>query len=622
MPNNPSIPEVSVIMPVYNQASFIRSSIRSLLNQTFHNWELLIINDGSTDGLKSCIQDFIDSDPRIHYLENPRNEGLGHSINRGLDTAKGEFIAYLPADDLLNPDHLESLLDTIKSADTHLAYTGIIYKKDDISGEGDYMTVMDEVDDRWFQLVQVMHRRTTDRWMERSEGVTDDLGVMFWDRFSRQHPGIATTRKVTAEWVSHLYQRHRIMNDRASGGIYMYKTYYGVSCPVRYKSHQGSLLDEVTHYAPFRAPQKHDGLKILIVGELSYNPERLYSLEKRGHKLYGLWINNPLCWNPTGNLAFGNITNIPFENWEEEVRRIKPDIIYAQLNYTAVDLAHHVMKKNTGIPLVWHFKEGPFYARNLGTWEKLMTLYREADGAIYINDVAREWYHQFMPAPNPHELVMDGDLPPAEWFKECRSPRLSEQDGEMHTLVAGRLLGITAHDIEQMARHHIHFHIYGDVFQHQARNTIDEAIALAPDYVHLHPSCPAEEWTREFSQYDAAWLHWHRSRNGGDLSRAAWQDFNSPARLSTYAIAGLPMIMADNTGHRVHYQEYLQRLGMALPISSFSDLARKWNDKPLMDSLRENSWRNRHEFCFDSWIDRLEDFFRTVIKSKSGASVI
>ena len=190
----------------------------------------------------------------------------------------------------------------------------------------------------------------------------------------------------------------------------------------------------------------------------------------------------------------------------------------------------------------------------------------------------------------------------------------------MHTLVAGRLLGITARDIEEMAHSHIHFHIYGDVFQHQARNTIDEAIALVPDYVHLHPSCPAEDWTKEFSQYDAAWLHWHKSRNGGDLSRAAWQDFNSPAHLSTYAIAGLPMIMADNTGHRVHYQEYLQRLGMALPVSSFTQLARKWHDTALMDTLRENAWRNRHEFCFDSWIDTLEDFFNEVIKAKTTAS--
>lgn len=613
----PSGDAVTVIMPVYNQASFIRCAVHSLLNQTHVDWELIIIDDGSTDNVYESVSDFIESDERIHYVRNDSNMGLGHSLNRGLDLASYGLIAYLPADDIFFTDHLTSLVEVLKKRDVNLAYSGLVYSKNDISGERGRISVIDEVDDKWLQLVQVMHRKTPNRWMERSELATDDLNIMFWHKFMSEHPRVAATGKVTCEWVSHIYQRHRIMNDRAFGGIYMYKTYYNVKEPIKYKSSLGSLTDEIAHYEQFRAKPENEGtgLKILIVGELSYNPERLYSLQKRGHKLYGLWINNPLNYSPSGNLAFGDIENIPYESWEHRVDEIKPDIIYAQMNYMAVDLAYHVFKKRKNTPFVWHFKEGPFFCRYYGTWNKLMEMNNNADGVIYINSLARDWYHQFMPSPNANEFVLDGDLPPSERFEGQRSQLLSELDGEPHTFVAGRLFGINADDLEEMAHNGIHFHIYGDVFQNQARATLDEARALVPDYIHLHPSCPSEKWLEEFSRYDAGWLHWHHSRNSRDISRMDWPDFNSPARMSTYAVAGVPMIMADNTGHRVHYQEYLTTLGMGLPVSSFNDLANKLKNKELMTRLRTDSWRNRYEFCFDTFLPDLERFFMQAIYS-------
>lgn len=610
---------VSVIMPVYNQASFVRCALSTLLSQTYTKWELIIVDDGSLDGLHAMVADFLENDLRIHYCRNTTNKGLGYSLNKGIGKSIYPYIAYLPADDILYENHLETLVTSAMETDSDLVCTGMTYHEGNVGGEGQSRTTLGKNECRWFQLIQILHRKTADVcWMERDELVTDDLGRMFWTAFMAKYPRVAYTEKVTCEWVSHLYQRHVIMNDRAFGGIYMYKTFYKVKSPIRYQSSVGSYIDEIERYKRFRqvVPCKKDGLKILLVGELSYNPERIYSLEKRGHRIYGLWINNPFNFNTVGHLPFGHVEDIPFENWEERVKEIKPDIIYAQLNFKAIDLAYHVFKKNTDIPFVWHFKEGPFYGRSYGGWEKLMELYEKADGAIYINKVARDWYHQFMRHPNEHTLVLDGDLPPAEWFEGERSPLLSDMDGEMHTLVAGRLLGISSLDIEQMAENHIHIHIYGDIYQNQARMMIDEAMALAPDYVHLHHSCDAANWVQEFSQYDAGWLHCYHSSNHGNLARANWIDFNSPARLSTYAMAGVPMIMTDNTGHIVHHQKYLEDLGMALPISSISDLKRKFQDKPLMHRLRENTWRNREKFCFDHYVEDLECFFHEVIDSK------
>ena len=163
-----------------------------------------------------------------------------------------------------------------------------------------------------------------------------------------------------------------------------------------------------------------------------------------------------------------------------------------------------------------------------------------------------------------------------------------------------------------MAQQNIHIHIYGDVFQRQSQAVIDEASALAPGYVHLHPNCPARNWVEEFSQYDAGWLHYYQSHNHGDLLRANWIDLNSPARMSTYAVAGLPMIMHNNAGHIVHHQRYLQSLGMAVAINDFGELGDALSEPDNMQKLHENTWKNREAFCFDNYADRLINFFREV----------
>ncbi|MCD8178776.1 MAG: glycosyltransferase family 2 protein [Tannerellaceae bacterium] len=96
--------KISVLMPVYNQSGFIRRAWKSLEQQTYKNWELIIINDGSTDNVENVLQD-INQDSRVNYIKNERNQGLGFSLNKGLKYATGEYIAYLPADDIYYKNH-------------------------------------------------------------------------------------------------------------------------------------------------------------------------------------------------------------------------------------------------------------------------------------------------------------------------------------------------------------------------------------------------------------------------------------------------------------------------------------------------------------------------------------
>lgn len=100
--------KVSVILPVYNCHRFVGSAIKSILNQTYPNLELIIINDGSTDESEQVIKSFTDS--RIIYLSNEQNIGLINTLNKAISFATGDFIARMDADDIAHPLRIEKQL--------------------------------------------------------------------------------------------------------------------------------------------------------------------------------------------------------------------------------------------------------------------------------------------------------------------------------------------------------------------------------------------------------------------------------------------------------------------------------------------------------------------------------
>ncbi|MEE0860261.1 MAG: glycosyltransferase family A protein, partial [Paludibacteraceae bacterium] len=96
---------VSIIMPAYNSGRFIEQSIRSVLSQTYTEWELLIVDDCSTDDTPSIVASF--KDKRIHFQRNEHNMGAALSRNKAIQAAKGKYIAFLDADDKWLPTKLE-----------------------------------------------------------------------------------------------------------------------------------------------------------------------------------------------------------------------------------------------------------------------------------------------------------------------------------------------------------------------------------------------------------------------------------------------------------------------------------------------------------------------------------
>ncbi len=101
--------KVSVIIPCYNQAFFLKEAVASVLAQTYTNWECIIINDGSTDNTEEVTKELIKDDGRFIYKKQI-NKGLPGARNAGLELCTGEFIQLLDADDALHPQKLENIL--------------------------------------------------------------------------------------------------------------------------------------------------------------------------------------------------------------------------------------------------------------------------------------------------------------------------------------------------------------------------------------------------------------------------------------------------------------------------------------------------------------------------------
>ena len=129
---------VSIIMPSYNTASYIGESIQSVLAQSYKKWELIIIDDCSTDQTDTAVEPFL-GDTRIRYFKNKKNSGAAVSRNRALREATGKWIAFLDSDDLWMTEKLEKQIAFMEENGHHFSYTD--YTEIDAKGNKNGVTV-------------------------------------------------------------------------------------------------------------------------------------------------------------------------------------------------------------------------------------------------------------------------------------------------------------------------------------------------------------------------------------------------------------------------------------------------------------------------------------------------
>lgn len=137
-----SAPLVSVIMPAYNSAGFITDAIRSVIQQSYPHWELIVIDDASTDITISVVKKMIKDDSRISLIQNQQNLGPGSSRNAGIEAAKGDFIAFLDSDDLWLPEKLKIQLEFMRKHDLKMCFSSYLLMDEESSQSLKYVEAL------------------------------------------------------------------------------------------------------------------------------------------------------------------------------------------------------------------------------------------------------------------------------------------------------------------------------------------------------------------------------------------------------------------------------------------------------------------------------------------------
>ena len=140
---------VSIIVPVYRAQAYIAETIAMVRKQTYHNWELILVDDASPDDSAKLIQSMIDEKDteteRIRLIRKEKNDGAAKARNTGIALAQGRYIAFLDADDIWFPDKLEKELAFMKQKQAGFAFTAYEFGDENANGTGKTVTVPEQL---------------------------------------------------------------------------------------------------------------------------------------------------------------------------------------------------------------------------------------------------------------------------------------------------------------------------------------------------------------------------------------------------------------------------------------------------------------------------------------------
>ncbi|MBQ9012691.1 MAG: glycosyltransferase family 2 protein [Bacilli bacterium] len=136
---------VSIITPMYNSEKYIGQTIESVLNQTYQEWEMLIIDDCSNDNSPNIVKEYVQIDKRIRYIRVKENKGVSNARNIGLQQARGRFIAFLDSDDIWSYSKLENQIDFMIEKNCTITFTSYELIDEDSNKLGKEIKVPSEV---------------------------------------------------------------------------------------------------------------------------------------------------------------------------------------------------------------------------------------------------------------------------------------------------------------------------------------------------------------------------------------------------------------------------------------------------------------------------------------------
>ena len=136
---------VSIVVPVYNAERFLRETIACIPEQTYSNWELLLVDDCSTDGSRELIRDYEKKDGRIHLICAKSNQGAAKSRNQGVEVCNGQYLCYLDADDIWKKEKLSREIAFMQEKQAAFVFSGYEFADEKAAGLGKIVKVPETI---------------------------------------------------------------------------------------------------------------------------------------------------------------------------------------------------------------------------------------------------------------------------------------------------------------------------------------------------------------------------------------------------------------------------------------------------------------------------------------------
>jgi glycosyltransferase involved in cell wall biosynthesis len=265
---------ISIVLPVYNGARFLRESIDSVLAQTHRNWELLILDDCSTDETPEIAKEYAEKDPRIHYHRNEVNLKLPGNLNAGFRMARGSYLTWTSDDNRFRPMALEKMLAALKQHNAHLAYAS--YQVIDEDGNDTFVMNVDprgaehilgsNVVGACFLYTREVYEKVGE--YDTTLFLVEDFD--YWQRVFMKFPGIAI-QEVLYDYRQHggsltstknqkrygeVLEKMLVTNRPGFGRISMEAAYYYYSALKKSRECQGVSNPDLLRYRALHAVHK------------------------------------------------------------------------------------------------------------------------------------------------------------------------------------------------------------------------------------------------------------------------------------------------------------------------------------------------------------------------------
>lgn len=156
--------ETTIILPVYNAERYLKQCIQSIVNQTYKDFELIVVDDASTDSTSQILKEFAKKDSRIQLHRNTANQGVAYTMNKAISFANGQYITIMNADDIMLPERLKLSIKFLKANPNYIC-TGtqvdLINNKDEVVGHKEFPTSHEKIYNSMLTINPVQHSSMT-----------------------------------------------------------------------------------------------------------------------------------------------------------------------------------------------------------------------------------------------------------------------------------------------------------------------------------------------------------------------------------------------------------------------------------------------------------------------------